>query len=298
MFQFTALDESVLKAMGPRPASPRDMATLERDVDSWIAELRARRLEAASRRGFMASAHARLDALVRTDEPEYLDLRDYPADEKVRIVQALHSLNRATLAYRRFTRVLRPYLERVAEREGRPARLLELASGSGEFTLALASSASRAGLPVSITGSDYVPEHVEKGREKARSRGLDVRFEVVDAFDMGRCEAGAWDVVFIAQSVHHFTAGQLAKMIAQSRRIATTAFIAMDGRRSLELLLFVPGMAALTLRKSYFHDALVTARKLFGDSELAEIARLGAPDARVEVAHNWPGYAVLSAVWG
>ncbi len=251
MFQFDSLDASVLHGLGPAPEALGDMASLESAVDARIQALRARRLEEASRQGFFAAAHARLDALIRTDEPEYLDVRDYPASEKVRLVQALHGMNRLTLAYTRFRRVLQPYLERVAAREGRPARLLELASGSGEFTLALAAEARRIGLPVAITGSDYVPEHVEKGREKARARGLDARFEVIDAFDMSGCEAGAWDLVFIAQSVHHFTAGQLAKMIAQSRRIATTAFVAMDGRRSLQLLALVPGLAVLTLRQSW-----------------------------------------------
>lgn len=297
MFQFPRIDEAALRAMGPRPAGWTDMPSLERAADAWIEQLRARRVAEAERRGPVASLHAHVDRILRTDAPEHLDERDYPAEEKLKIVHALHRMNRVTRAYWRFTRVLRPWIEEVSQREGRPARLLELASGSGEFTFALAQAARAAGLPVEVTGSDYVPEYVAQGREKARARGLDVRFEVVDAFDMSACPAGAWDLVFIAQSAHHFTAGQLAMMVAQSRRIATTAFIAVDGRRSLQLLVAVPLGAAVTLESGLVHDAYVTARKFFTESELAEVARIAAPDARVDVTYRRPGYSVLTASW-
>lgn len=296
MLRFPEDDARALRAMGPAPEAA-DMPGLERIANERIAALRSARVAEAARRGALAEAHARFDQALYTDEPEHLDERDFPADEKLRIVHALHGQNRATRAYWRFGRVLRPWIEGVARREGRRARLLELASGSGEFTLALGEEARRVGLPVEITGSDYVPEYVEAGREKARARDLDVRFEIIDAFDMSRVSPGAYDLVFIAQSVHHFSAGQLAMMIAQSRRIATSAFVAMDGRRSLMLLALLSTTSALTLRRSFFHDALTSARKLFPESELAEIARLAAPGAHVEVRPDHPGYSVLTASW-
>ena len=297
MFQFHDIDRHALTVLGPRPVGWTDMPSLERDANAWIERLRARRVAEAERMGPLSSLHAHVDRMVRTDRPEHLDEPEFPADDKLKLVHALHRMNIATRAYWRFTRVLRPWIERVAAREGRPARLLELASGSGEFTLALAKAARDARLPVAITGSDYIPEYVARAREKARARGLDVRFEVVNAFDMSDCPAGAWDLVFIAQSAHHFTAGQLAMMIAQSRRMATTAFVAVDGRRSLQLLAFVPLAAALTGDLHLVHDGAVTARKLFTETELAEIARVAAPDAAVTVAHRRPGYSVLTASW-
>lgn len=298
MFQFPRIDDIALRAMGPRPTEWTDMPSLERATDAWIDRLRERRVALSERRGPMVSLHAHVDRMLRTDAPEHLDERDFPAHEKLKIVHALHRFNGLTRAYWRFTRVLRPWIERVSQREGRPARLLELASGSGEFTLALARAARDARLPVEITGSDYVPEYVSQGREKARARGLDVGFALIDAFDMSACQAGAWDLVFIAQSAHHFTAGQLAMMVAQSRRIATTAFIAVDGRRSLQLLALVPLGAAITLERNLVHDATITARKFFTETELAEIARIATPDARVEVTYRRPGYSVLTAAWG
>lgn len=296
MLRFPDDDRRALRAMHPAPPVP-DMASLERVANERIVALREARVFEVARRGRLAAAHARVDRALFTDELEHLDERDFPADEKLRIVHALHGQNRLTRAYSRFARVLRPWIEDVARRERRDARLLELASGSGEFTLALGAEAARAGLPVEITGSDYVPEYVAAGREKASHRGIDVRFEVIDAFDMSACARGEYDLVFIAQSVHHFTAGQLAMMIAQSRRIATTTFVAMDGRRSLTLLALLSTTSLLTLRRSFFHDALTSARKLYPESELAEIARLAAPDARIDARHDWPGYSVLTVAW-
>lgn len=297
LLQFPEIDGAVLREMAPRPGPFDDHDALAQAADARVAALRERRVSTAAARGRWAGLHAAFDRAVRTDAPEHLDERDYPADKKVEIVAALHRLNRVTLAYRRFTRALRPWIERAARRHGRPARLLELASGSGEYTLALAEAAQRAQLPVEVTGSDYVPEYVARAREKAARRGLEVRFEVLDAFAMDGCEAGAYDVVFLGQSAHHFTAGQLARMIAQARRIATTAFVVVDGRRSLQLLCFVPLTAALTGRGHLLHDAAITARKLYTETELGEIAALAAPDARVQIAHDRPGYTVMSVAW-
>ncbi|MBX7191350.1 MAG: methyltransferase domain-containing protein [Sandaracinaceae bacterium] len=296
MLRFPDDDARALRAL-PSPPLDLEGPALEAAVDAHIAALRHARVGEAAKRGVLARLHAELDRAIRTDRPEHLDERDFPAEEKLRIVGALHGMNLALGSYWRMTRVLRPLVEDVARRLGRPARLLELASGSGELALALGREIRRAGLPVEVTGSDYVAEYVEAGRAKARARGLPVCFEVVDAFDMQRLEAGRFDLVFIAQSVHHFGAGQLARMVSESRRVATTAFVAIDGRRSLKLLAFLPLSATLGMRRSFVHDAMLSGRKLYPASELAEIARLGAGDAQIEVRHDRPGYHVLVARW-
>jgi len=67
----------------------------------------------------------------------------------------------------------------------------------------------------------------------------------------------------------------------------------LDGHRSLLLLGIVPGLAALMPRPAFFHDALVTARKLYTETELELFGRLAAPDADVIVGTSGPGYSVL-----
>src|SRR5215210_3734500 len=54
-------------------------------------------------------------------------------------------------------------------------RVLDVAAGNGNATLAAARRFA------DVTSSDYVPALLQKGAERARAEGLDVRFQVADA---------------------------------------------------------------------------------------------------------------------
>jgi len=293
MLQHTAIDRAAIPSVLRAAAGWQTMAELEHAANAAVADLRARRTARAADLGGLDALAVRLDDRLRTDEPEYLDDPHFSPRRKERIVQALHRFNQGVFAYRRFYRVLRPLLRQVlAERRG-PVRILELASGSGEFSFALADLARRERIPVQVTGSDYFAEHVAAGNRKAEARGSPVRFTRVNAFDMGALEAGAWDIVFIAQSIHHFTPGQVAMMIAQATRVATVGFVGIDGRRSLELFAVVPSAGVLLRSGDYLHDALVTLRKFYTESELEVIARIAVPAGFVSVRPELPGYSVM-----
>jgi hypothetical protein len=186
-----------------------------------------------------------------------------------------------------------PLARETAARHGRPARLPELASGSGEPTSALARLARRKRLPVEITGSDYIPKYIDAGNALAKKKGLSVSFRHINAFDMADVLDGAFDIVFISQSIHHFTAGQLAMMAAQARRAATTAFVGFDGYRGPMLLAALPLFRALPLRPSFAHDGWIMARRLFSMAELDIIARIAAPGCRHWCGHHPPGVSSL-----
>lgn len=225
---------------------------------------------------------------------EFLDRPDYPAKKKVKIVHALHRMNQVFLHYHRFLYHLKPMILEVNRKEGRPTRLVELASGSGEFTLALARLAFLQKLPVEITGSDYIPEYVTRGNEKAAKRNLPVRFVELNAFDMKGIEPGDCDIFFICQSIHHFSPGQMAMMIAQAERAGARYFVAIDGYRSFLILFGLPALAGASVRFPYFHDALISARRLYTHEELTLIARMAAPKARVDISRSWPTHSVLT----
>lgn len=296
MLQHTEVDRVLLPPLRRAAGSWQDMAELEQAADAAVARLRGLRSEEAARHGLLRRLAVRLDDWVRTDAPEYLDDPDFPPERKQRIVQALHRFNQGVFAYRRFFNVLLPLIRPLASQ--RPVRILELASGSGEFSFALAKLAAKRGIAVEVTGSDYFMEHVEAGNAKARARGSDVRFIQVNAFDMGALDEDSYDIVFIAQSIHHFSPGQVAMMVAQAARVAGTAFVGIDGRRSPEIyaIASVPAVLPLLYYRSldYVHDALLSARKFYTESELELIARIAAPDAFVSVRAELPGYSVLT----
>lgn len=295
MLQHAEIDRVLVPALLREAAGWSSMDELAAAADNAVARLRERRLQQAPHQGRLTAAAARLDDWLRTDAPEYLDDPAVAPERKQAIVQKLHRFNQGVFAYHRFLRVLRPLLRQVvAERQG-PVRILELASGSGEFSFALAGIARREGIDVEVTGSDYFREHVEAGNAKARARGAEVRFIEVNAFDMAALAPGAYDIVFIAQSIHHFSPGQVAMVIAQATRVAAVGFIGIDGRRSLELFAGVPAAGVLLRSRDFLHDAIVTLRKFYTESELDLIARIAVPGGFVSVRPELPGYSVVMA---
>lgn len=293
MLQLERLNRRAREALGLPRARPETETSddLARRADEAVDALRAKRRAMASG---IAKAMVTVDELVRTDATEHLDDPAFPADHKLRIVRGIHRMNAAIFAYDRFLLALAPHVRRAAAREKRRVRVLELAAGSGELTFALAARAQRWKLDVEVTGSDYEPTYVEAANREARRRGADVTFRVLNAFDMREVDDGAFDVVFIAQSIHHFTPGQLAKAIAESGRVARYAFVGVDLRRSLFLFPFGVGVAALTRDPAYMHDSVVSMRKAYSEAELALVAELAAPRARVRARPQHPLYSVLT----
>lgn len=298
LLQLKSLNAEVFRSLSASDGFPppwEDMAQLEVVADDWLTQLREGRHGHAKNHGWLTVVRDRIDRKVLTDEVEYLDRPDIANETKVGIVRILHTMNVAILSYRRFLRTLRPLIDAAAARFGRSVRILELASGSGEFSLALSKLAKQKKLDVEVTGSDIVPTHVAEGARRAAERGLSTQFRVLNAFDLSDLASDAFDIVFIAQSIHHFSAGQLAMMVAQSKEIATTAFVGIDGYRGFPLLAFLAAVAAPTLNHSYFHDAVITSRRLYSEFELALIARLAVPNEPVQVKHRIPGLSVLTA---
>ncbi len=297
MLQLNTLSHAAhgaLRAESQFPPAWENMAQLEKAADNWMRRLMGKRREIARKQGLLTRLHETIDAKIRTEEMEYLDVPDYPPSKKLEMVRALHAFNILMFSYHRYVYLLTPLIREVANAKKRPARLLELAGGSGELALSLARLAHKKELPVEITGSDYIPQYIDAGNRIARERSLPIRFIKVNAFDMHDLEPGAFDLIMISQSTHHFSPGQLAMMIAQSARIASTAFISFDGERSFMLFPAVVGPPLLTLRKHFIHDAFLTSRKVYSEFELECIARIAAPRARSTVKRSIPGVTVLT----
>lgn len=290
------LDDPTFKSTmsPPPPGGVGGGEALERHVDVVVEQLRAERVRRSVKAGKRARFGAAMDAALRTDAVEHMDEEGFPERGKLGIALGLHMMNVASASYRRFFEMLAPTLRRIEARYGRPARVLELASGAGGFAFALDALARRRGLRVEVTASDIVPLYVERGNARAAREDVPVHFRLLDAMAMNAIADGAFDVVFIAQSVHHFSPGKLARMIAESRRVATTAFVSVDGYRSLGMVAFVAGTAALTFWPAMVHDAVISVRKFYGEADLEAIARMAVPGAEVSLGRIRPLNTVLT----
>jgi len=295
--QLKEIDRVLLRELEARETFPPDwdsMDDLARVAERTIQDFRtARRAHAEG--SLLTRARAAMDDATQTDRLEYLDRDDVPQRVRHRLVRRLHRFNRLLMSYRRFLGVLQPVIEAVSLREQRPARVLELGSGSGAFALALARLAIRRKLPVEITGSDVVDRYIDAANVEASRRGLPVRFRQINAFDMAHAVTpGDFDVVFIAQSTHHFSPGQVAKMVAQARGIYARRFVSIDGQRNWWSMAVVPMAGAVVTRdRRLVHDASISTRRFYADAELRVLARIAAPQAQVEVRTLTPGFTVL-----
>jgi SAM-dependent methyltransferase len=290
MLQLRTLNHRVLgdlRATGQISQGPVAGADLEAEVDAAIARLRRERRLRAHGPERLA---ARLDNFVRTDLPEQFDDPHLPAEHRRALAQGLHRHNRLVGAYWRFLRILAPFIRETSARTGRPVRCLELACGSGELAIALDGEARRRGFRVDVVGSDLAASSVADARRRAG--GGPVRFEVIDALALDGLPNGAFDVIFIAQSAHHFTPGKLARMAAAGSRAATTAFVAIDGFRTLWMFPLLGATNAVVEPRMY-HDSFITARKFYSEPELRLIGELAAGAERVNVRSSWPGWSVL-----
>ena len=285
--------ERSLREEGALDLSWETMEELCRAADEAVARFRARRVAIG---GPLERLHARLDAVVRCDTVERMDREDFPDAGKVRLVGTLHRFNQVLFSYNRWVRMLRPHIEALAA-PGRPARLLELASGAGELALHLS---QRRDLPLEVTGSDIQAAHVDRNNAVALARGGPACFRQLNAFDLTEVSSGTFDLVVVIQSAHHFSPGQLGMMIAQAERIGAARFVLVDGRRSLLLLGFLPVASTVFswarggVDRDFVHDSFVSARRFYSDAELSLVARLAAPGAGVTVERKEPGYSLLT----
>ncbi len=102
-----------------------------------------------------------------------------------------------------------PWLDAALPLDG--ARVLEIGSGTGESTLALAEQGA------TVTGLDVDENALGVGRERCRLHGLDADLRVGNAADIGRIFAGqTFDAVIFFASLEHMTLDERLSAIADS----------------------------------------------------------------------------------
>ena len=282
-----------LRSSGNFSSGFLNMDELNLKADEAVARFLDERFAVSQELGGVFLLLELLDTAIRTSDQELMDKPNLPENEKLDMVQALDRQNVMMQLYPRYIDTLLPLITEVAERTKREVRVLELASGAGGLAFALAETAEQKNLDVRITASDIVPAFIEEGNGIASKKKLAVSFRLLNAFDMTELEMGEFDIVVMAQSLHHFTPGQLAVIIAQSARHAKTAFVGIDGYRSMLLAGGVPLIASLQGIGSFTLDGLTSARKFYSELELDIISEIATGRREQRVECSWP-FSVLT----
>ena len=277
----------------------RDLAPgaspLFRIAEEMVDELRSRLQGDAWRSGIVAGLLATVDARLPTAAIEYMDRPDFDEAKRVLAVSALDTWSRRCGNYALFYDALRPLLGGDGI-----TTLIDIASGSGGFPLALAALVPKSHL-VRIIATDSRPEYLAVGRSRARSAGLaNIEFRVLDAARLGQHEinegneGGDVDVITCTQSLHHLGAGGVAVLLAEALRVARRGIFFVDLSRALSLAVATGAVSLLAgLHRSFLHDATVSARKAFVPEELALIARCVPGGDQLEAFFLPPGFVVL-----
>jgi SAM-dependent methyltransferase len=284
---YKALDQ--LRSQGEFPPKWTKIDELEGVTDRFMERFRRERFEVSKELGPGFLIPELIEQATRTGETEHMD-NSADGRERLEAVQALDRMNRMTFAYEHQCDLVMPLVAELA-RKGKPVGVLELAAGSGGLAFALAERARQTGIEVSVTASDIVPDMVNEGNRLAGERHLPVSFRRLNAFDLrdlDGLEPGSADLVVISQSMHHFSPGQLALMIAQAERHGALAFVGLDGYRSLLLTGGVPLVASLQGIGTFTQDGLISARKFFSEIELDIIAAIATGRQEHRVTCSWP----------
>ncbi|RYE85702.1 MAG: class I SAM-dependent methyltransferase, partial [Oxalobacteraceae bacterium] len=149
---------------------------------------------------------------------------------------------------------------------------LDVAAGTGGFCLALK---QRRGAQLEVTASDLCGGYLEAGAQQARAAGLEVQFRPLDALKLDGLSPGSFDIVTCTQSLHHFSAGVAARLLAQCARLATTGVCFIDGERGLPPLVTMAPLMALYGRDwPVVHDTIVSIRRMYLAEEMQLLAAL------------------------
>ncbi|HKE48523.1 MAG TPA: class I SAM-dependent methyltransferase [Rhodanobacteraceae bacterium] len=173
-------------------------------------------------------------------------------------------------------------------------RVLDVAAGNGNATLAAARRGAR------VTSTDYVPELLDRGAERARAERLDVQFQAADAEALPFADA-SYDVVLSTFGVmfapdHERAAREMARVCRPGGRIGLAnwtpnGFIGQVFKVLGRHLPPPPGVQPPSLWGTEAH-----LRELFGDAIGAlDIAprvfnfRYRSPAHFIEIFRTWYG---------
>lgn len=122
-----------------------------------------------------------------------------------RCLRELAQVNRLTLTHRPVLQ----WLERVVP-AGRPAVILDVASGHGDLLRAIAAWAKERGVKVSLHGIDLNPRSAAMARE-ATSPDLDINYQTGDVFTF--VPERQPDLIVSSQFTHHLEDGEVTRFV-------------------------------------------------------------------------------------
>lgn len=156
-----------------------------------------------------------------------MDQPDLAADHHQRALAGLARINWISLSDGILWRPLRRL---AAEHNGRPLRVLDIATGGGDVPIRLSERARRAGLAMEFAGADISPVALGYARNQARARGASVDFFQTDVL-RDPLPTG-YDALISSLFLHHLSTGDAAWLLGHMAKAARRVVLINDLIRS------------------------------------------------------------------
>jgi 2-polyprenyl-3-methyl-5-hydroxy-6-metoxy-1,4-benzoquinol methylase len=207
--------------------------------------------------------------------------------EHARALRSLALLNRVSRVAWGYWRRIAP----LAERSRRPLRCLDVATGSADVVVALASLARRRGVTLELWACDVSPTALSQADANARLAGIELRLfradAVRDALPTG------FDVVTCSLFLHHLDDEPAETVLRRLASATGSLLVVSDLRRTLIGLGLAWAASRVFSRSTVVHtDAVLSVRGAYTIVELAAVAsRAGLVGATVRPV--WPQRMLL-----
>ena len=221
--------------------------------------------------------------------PERMDDPALLAQEHDRALAGLARLNSLARSAAILWPAVRAELQRAAA-AGRIARVLDVATGSGDIPLTLGRWARREGLRAEWIGVDASAHALARAAERAAQEGISLELHQADATHALPASA---DLVISSLFLHHLSQPQAVNAIRAMSGAARSALVVSDLRRSAPGLALAWTASRMFSRSPVVHfDAVVSVRGAFNERELADLAQAAGLRGAL-VRRAWPQRMVL-----
>ena len=216
-------------------------------------------------------------------EPEWMDDPALEAGLHAGAMEGLERINTLSNS----AGLLWPALRGLArEINGRPVKVLDIATGAGDVPIRLWLKARRTGLPLQVEACDRSGHAVEHARRRAAKAGAGVRFFPLDPFSSGI--PPGYDAVICSLFLHHLSGDQAVTLLRGMAGAAGRLVAVNDLRRSgAGLALAYAGTRLLTRSPVVHADGPRSVRAAFTLQEIRAMAQqVGLENCRV--SPRWP----------
>ena len=221
------------------------------------------------------------------------ELMDQPGLDRRQHERALTALGRINVVSRTVPSVWRVIRAAAAATPGRPLRILDIACGGGQLSVALAKRMDREGIAGEVLGCDLSPVAVEYATALAARAGVSqLHFAPLDVL------RDAWpqgfDVVHCSLFLHHLADRDVVVVLQKMAHAAGRLVVVTDLRRTDLGFVFAWAGCHLLTRSTVVHvDGLRSVAAAFTSDEALALAH-AAGLRTATIRHSWPQRFVLT----